>query len=139
MAAAFWVTLNVPVKIDAHDAFEIFQGQFLDRAVADNPGVVDQDVEAAEFVADRFHHRLDLVRIGHVALDDERIFQLRGDGVGVRFVLAGGVGDVIHDALRAALAERLDHLRAEAARAAGHEHHFAGEIERIGHCRRLSS
>ena len=120
-------------EIYAHDAFEFFQRQLLDRAVADDPGVVDQDVEAAEFFADRFHHRLDLFRIGHVALDDQRILQFLGDGFGVRFVLAGGIGDVVHDALRAAFAERLDHLRAETARAAGHEHDFAGEIERIGH------
>ena len=40
---------------------------------------------------------------------------------------------IIHDALRAPPAERLDHFRAEPARAAGDEHDFAGEIEWIGH------
>ena len=78
---------------------------------------------------DRLHHRLDLVRLCHVAIDDERILQLSGDVLGVGFVFPLGIADEIDDALRAAIAERFDHRRAEAARTAGHEHDFASEIK----------
>ena len=133
IAAAFCVTLNVPVKIHAQHAFEFFQRQFLDRAIADDAGVVDQDVEAAETFADLFHHRFGLLRICHIAFDDERLFQFRRNVFRVRFVLPLLIGDVVNDALRAASAERLNHFRAEPARAAGDEHDFAGKIERISH------
>ena len=56
---------------------------------------------------DLFHHRFDLLRIGHVAFDHERIFQFLRDGFGVRFVLSGGIGDVVNDAFRAALPNAL--------------------------------
>ena len=81
------------------------------------------------------HHRLDLLRLRHVALDHQRIIQF------LRHILASdlfcpcGIGHVIDHALRAVFAEGLDHFRAETARAAGDEHDFAGEIERIGHDR----
>jgi hypothetical protein len=43
------------------------------------------------------------------------------------------VCDVVDDAAGAALRKGLDHRRADAAGAAGDEHYFAGEIERIDH------
>ena len=80
-----------------------------------------------------FHHRLDLLRLSHVAINQQRIFQSLGDLFGVSFVLTLWVGKIIDDAFRAPFAESFDHLRADAARAAGHQNDFAGKIE-VGHC-----
>ena len=76
-----------------------------------------------------FHHRFDLLRLGHVAFDHEGILQFVCHVLGVGFVLSFRVGDVIHYARPATFPERLDHLRADSARAARHEHDFAIEIE----------
>jgi hypothetical protein len=43
------------------------------------------------------------------------------------------VGDIIHHALGTASSERLDHLRANSARAARDEHNLSGEIQWIAH------
>ena len=66
-------------EIDANDALEFFQRQFLDRAIANDAGIVHENVEAAEPFGDLFHHRFDLLRIGHVAIDHERILQFLRD------------------------------------------------------------
>jgi len=111
-------------QIHPHDALEFFQRQVLDGAVSNDPGVIDQDVEPAEFFADRFHHCRDVIGLGDIAVDDERIFQSLSDRFRIPLVLTFCVADVIDDALRAAPAERFDHFRPQSARAAGDEDDF---------------
>ena len=76
-----------------------------------------------------FHHRLGLLWLRHVALDEERVLQLFRDIFRTGFVLPLRVSDVIDNARRAAFAERRNQILADAARAAGDEHDFPGEIE----------
>ena len=83
----------------------------------------------AAFILDLFHHRLDLAGLGDVAFDHDWFVQIARYLFGVRFVSSLRVGHIIDDALRATLPKRLDHLRANPARAAGDERNFAGEIE----------
>ena len=59
-------------EIHAHHALEFFRRHFFDRAVVDNPGIVHENIEAASLVADLGHHRFDLARLRHVALDHKR-------------------------------------------------------------------
>ena len=136
IAGGFLRDVESPGEIHPQHALKFFQGQFLDRSIANDPGVVHENVEPAESFGDRRHHRFDLVRLRHVAFDDERILQPARDVLRIGFVLPLGIADEIDDAVRATIAERFDHRRAEAARTAGHENDFASEIKRISHRRR---
>ena len=107
----------------------MFQRHLLDRAVGDDPGVVNQHVQAPAFIRDLFHHCLDLAGLGDVALDHDWFLQIARYVFGVRFVSPRRVGHIINDALRAMFPKRLDHLRANPAGTAGDERNFAGEIE----------
>src|SRR5206468_10544571 len=60
-------------EIHSHDALEFFHRHLLDRAVADDSGIVHENIETAALVADLHHHRFDLLRLCHVALDHERV------------------------------------------------------------------
>ena len=125
-----WLLSGAPAgEIDAHDAFEFVHRHFLNRAIANDAGVVHENVEPAMSILYLFHHRFDLLRLGHVAFDHERILQLLRYALGVGFVSSFRVGDVIHYARGAAFPESLDHFRADPARAARDEHNFAIEIE----------
>ena len=46
------------------------------------------------------------------------------------------IADEIDHGLRAVRVERLNHFRADTARATGDEHDFAAEIKRIGHIKK---
>ena len=122
-----------PDEIDADDALEFVQRHFLDGAIADNPGIVYEDVEPAALILDLFHHRFDLQRLRHVALDHQRLFQFLCYTQSIGFVLSLRVSDIIHHALCAAGAESLNHLRTNSPRAARNQRNFPGEIERIFH------
>ncbi len=80
-----------------------------------------------------FHHRLGLLRLGHVAFDQERVLQFFRHALGISLVLSGRIDHVIHHAFRAAFAKRLDQFLADSTRAAGDEDDFAGEIQWIAH------
>jgi hypothetical protein len=79
------------------------------------------------------HHRFDLLRLRHVALDYQRFIQFLRYSESIGFVLSLRVGEVIHHALSAACAESLNPLRANPARAACDQRNVPGEIERIFH------
>ena len=121
-------------EIHAHDAFEFFERHLLDRAVADDPGIVDQDVEPAD-VAPGFASssprpdRAWLRRTRSPAVPSIPCDRIRASAL----FCPCGIGDVIDHAFRAARAEGFDHFRADAARAAGDEHDFSGEIEWVIH------
>ena len=79
------------------------------------------------------HHRFDLLRLRHVAIDYQRFIQFLRYTESIGFVLSLRVGEVIHHALSAACAESFNHLRANTARTACNQRNFPGEIERILH------
>ena len=122
-----------PDKIHADHALEFVQRHLLNGAIADNPGIVYQDIESAALILYLLHHRFDLLRLRHVALDHQRFIQLLRYTESIGFVLSLRVGDIIDHALRAAGAESSNHLRANPARAACNQRNFPGEIERILH------
>ena len=68
--------VECPGEIHPHHALKFLQGQFLDRAIANDPGVVHENVEAAELLGDFLHHRLDLIGLRHVAFDHERVLSI---------------------------------------------------------------
>ena len=108
--------------------------------------VVDFDVDGVErlVAGDRKAIRL-LVDTDSGGLDVGVLHALPLDGTEQRVHLAVGrihriglilpsrVGDVIDHALRAVCAKSLYHFCANPARAAGDQHNFASEIERISH------
>jgi len=122
----------VTTEIYADDAFEFFQRHFLDRAIANDSGIVHENIETSMSILDLVHHRLDLLRLRYVAIDHQRILQFFGNAFRVGLVLALWVREIIDHASRAAFAEGLDHFGADAAGTASHEDNFAGEID-IGH------
>ena len=80
-----------------------------------------------------FHHRFDLLRLSHVAINHQRILQFLRHTFRIGFVLALRVREIIDHAGRAVFAESFGHLGADAARAAGHEDNFTGKIQCVGH------
>ncbi len=82
---------------------------------------------------DLFHHRLDLLRFRHIAVNHKRVLEFRRDIGRISPVRSNGIADEIDDTLRAAIAERFDHRCAEPARTTCHKDDFASEIERIDH------
>ena len=84
-------------------------------------------------ILDLLHHLLDLRRLCYIAINHQRILQFSGDICRVGFVLTLRVREIIDHAGRAAIVESFDHLRADAARAAGNQRNFASEIEGILH------
>ena len=122
-----------PDEIDADDAFEFLRRHLLNGAIADNAGIVYQDIEPAALILYLLHHHFDLLRLRHVALDYQRFIQFLRYTESIGFVLSLRIGEVIHHALSAACAESLNHLCANTARAACNQRNFPGEIERILH------
>ena len=116
-------------QINTDDVLEIVQGQFPNGAIADDPGIVHQNVEPAALFLYLLHHRLDLLRMCDVTVDYERVDQCIRHFHRLGLVLALRVREIIHRALRSALPKSLDHFRANAARTTGDEHNFAGEIQ----------
>ena len=73
------------------------------RAIADDPGVVHENVEPAMSILYLLHHRFDLLRLRHVALDRQAGLSIPvATLVRISFVLSLRIGDVIDHALRAA-------------------------------------
>src|SRR4029079_2503074 len=122
-----------PDEIDADHPLEFVQTNFFDGAIADNPGIVYEDVEPAALLLDLFHHRFDLQRLRHVALDHQRLFEFLCYSQSIGFVLSLRVSDIIHDALCTPGSESLNHLRTNSPRAASNQGNFPGEIESIFH------
>ena len=71
-----------------HDGVPVVLGHLEQQVVADDAGVVDEDVKAAELGDGAVHRGLDLVGDGHVGADADRGSTFAADGVDGR----GGVG-----------------------------------------------
>ncbi len=106
------------------------------RRLADvDAGVVDEDVDAAEFFGDALHHGGDRRLVGDVGGDGDRLdaarFELGGRGRRLRFIAPD------HRDVGAGFRQPPGHAEANAAIAAGDDSHLAGEIEAFG-CHVLS-
>jgi hypothetical protein len=86
-------------------------------------GVVDQNVDSAEFLLHVSDHGIDRRPIGDI---DPKIEQAPGAFAGLRNL---GVADIDNDDIGVALGEALDNALADAAIAAGDDNRFAGKPE----------
>src|SRR6266576_5272122 len=120
-------------KIHTDHALELIQCYFFDRPIADNSRVIEENVETTTFITNFHHHRLDLLGISDIALNDERIGQGPRDVLRICLILSLRIINVVDDALRSALVKGANHLCPDPARTARNKDHFAGEIEKIGH------
>ena len=107
-----------------------------DGAVAEDGGVVDQEVQPAAPRLHRLHHRADGVGVGdirgeHVGAVGAQRVQLGGQRLGIR-ARRPEVGVVQHDH-RAGGVEGARHLRADALRRAGDESDLVSEVNGDGH------
>jgi hypothetical protein len=72
---------EVALQVDPDHRVPLLLGRVGQHAVAEEPGVVDQDVEATEGVDRRRHQRLGLGPIGHVGPVGHRVAAHGADGV----------------------------------------------------------
>ena len=83
--------VEAPAEVDAHDIVPVLEAHLVERAVAGDPGVVDDDVDGTELRLDRSAAGLRRLVIAHVpppCRDAGRF----GKGAGL-FVIAGIIGD----------------------------------------------
>ena len=74
MGSACWMQWNAPLQVDPRDALSHSSSViFRDRAVAQDAGVVHQDVESSVAVFDPPYDGLHGRGIAHVALDQQPI------------------------------------------------------------------
>lgn len=119
-------------QVDVHLVGELRVGDVLGGGDGAGPGVVDQDVDAAQLLQHRVHHGVDGLGVGDVAADGQsRHAVFGGDlgGHGLDLVLPPGHG---HNA-RALIGQRLGHLHTQSAGAAGDNGHLAGEVKIVLH------
>ena len=126
---------EVALQVDADHGVEVFLGHVEDRRVAQEAGVVDEDVEIAQGVERGLDHRLRVVPIGDVAevrhglaalLADLLHHRARG-----RFVAAAAVAarpEIVDDDARALARERQRLDAAEPVRGARDDRDLAFEI-----------
>jgi hypothetical protein len=119
------------VEVGLEDAVPLGGAHLLDGAVAEDAGVVDEDVEASGRVHDALHEGLDRLVAADVGVEDVDgdvvAAQACGHLLGVAAVDAVGVVEEVDDAGGAGGGEGLDDGRPHAARAAGDENHLVGE------------
>ena len=122
-----FVQLKTPPKLTFITSSQSLGLHVVDQDVLGDPGVVDEDVEAAQLVDGLLDHRLGLLVVGDVARDRgglAALFLDRGHdlfGLG----LAGSVVDADRGALGG---ERLGHGAADAPGAARNERNLAFEL-----------
>jgi len=75
-------------EIDAQHALPLVGAHFLDRAFAHDAGVVHEDVDLAEAVADSLDHRAHLRSVSDIGLNDQRVAKPGGNLLGIGFVAA---------------------------------------------------
>ena len=108
----------------------------VERLVAQDAGVVDDDVDGAERVDRALHDRLAALRCGdRIGVGDgfaARVLDLVDDVLGGPLVAAGavdGAAEIVHHDQRAALGEHQRMLPAEPTTGAGDDRHFSVESE----------
>ena len=84
-------------------------------------GIVDQDVDGAEFLAHRLEHRLDLLLVGDIRLDRDGFDAAPTFNLLNRFLRSVRIRDVIHHHIGARVPERNCHLLTDPRAGAGNE------------------
>ncbi len=117
---------KLPGQVDIDDGFPLRQRHFVERRVALQPGIGDNDVERAKGRAGFLEHLGDLRLARHVGAQRHRAAAHRSDQVGdfMGFVLAG---DVVDDDRRAGLGQRDRHRLADPRIGAGDQRLLPGK------------
>ena len=118
---------NCPVRLTSMTVFQSAQRHVLERRVALQPGIGDDDVERAEGRAGFLEHLGDLRLARHVGAQRHRAAAHRSDQVGdfMGFVLAG---DVVDDNGRAGLGQGDRHRPADPRIGAGDQSLLPGQL-----------
>jgi len=111
--------------VDRPQPVSVFDGHLLQRAADDDAGVVDQDVQPAEFPHGLLDRSGDRGGVGVIGLDDQDPAAVGVDLLGHRLRLAGG-GDVGERHRGPVVGQPLGDGRADAAAAARHQCHLSG-------------
>ena len=112
-------------QVHVDDRVPFVERHLADRSVAKDPGVVDQDIEPAPFVADAIHHRLDGPGVADISNPDNGTATAQGIAFinnPLRFLgdlAAGRVRMVKHHACPSFVKRRC-YCRSDSLRSAGH-------------------
>jgi hypothetical protein len=117
--------------VEVHHLLPAVERHLLGRRDPGAAGVVDENVDAPEFLEGLRLDRLNLLRFRYIGRDRQRLhaelFQLVGGLLAV-FQLARA-----HDDVRPGLGEALRHLQPEPGRAPRHDAHAAVQIHQFPH------
>jgi hypothetical protein len=117
-----------PAEVDAEDAVALGGGVVGERAPAQDPGVVDQHLQATEGGLDLLDHGGDLVGVGHVGGDRHGLATTGGDLLGhLHGALA--VGQVVDGNHGAAAGQHARGGRADPAPAPGDQRDPVAQVE----------
>ncbi|MNY42934.1 hypothetical protein D3C86_1778620 [compost metagenome] len=98
------------LEIDVENPLIALFGNTVDRRHIEDSGIVDKDIDAAEFLIHRLHHRIDLTKVSHIQLYG---LGRRADGGGRR--RRTGEIDVSDDDLGAFIGKSLCETKADTA------------------------
>src|SRR5580698_8480386 len=111
---------------------EALLGDVGESTEAEDPGVVDQNVEPSEGVVDFFEHPRNLRGLGHVSPDRPRLTASVDDRLS-HALRAFPVGGVIHCHARTRGRKRLGNSAADALGSACHNRYFVSKTAHIHH------
>src|SRR5262245_8163294 len=128
---AVFAAMEDAVEIRLNDAAPVVESHLADGPIAQNTGVVDENVQPAASVLDLTHQSFNLARFAHVGAENvnRRAGPLQLLVKRERITLVGAVRVVpeLQNAGGASFREALEDGRADAARTAGDQGHPAGE------------
>ena len=125
--AASWVPKNALFQIHRHDLLELRLGGVQHGGPGLDPCVVDHHVEAAVRRVRRVDHPLQVLDLGDVGLDPDRLLAQPGD-LTLELLLRLLVGDEVDDDVGPLPGEGQDHRLADAGVATGHDCDLAGQL-----------
>ena len=112
-------------QVERQDRIPLGDREFVDRRHELDAGVVDQDVDRAEFLDRPAHHRLDRVLLRQVGAVVAHFHRVIGGQFRAELLDFARVAEAVEDDVGAARGERGGDAEADAARRSGDECRFA--------------
>ncbi len=112
-------------EVDGDDGVPFLGGEVLDRRHVLDAGIVDQDVDPAEFLGGVCHHGLDLSWLGHVCVVVGGLHPELGADVGVQLLDLLGVAEAVEHDVGALFGQRARDPEPDARGRTGDESRFA--------------
>ena len=106
------------IEVGLNDRVPFIERHLLEGAVADDAGIVDEDVEPAARLLDPLHDRFDLRRVANISAHDadgrltRQCSQLGRQGIGILVIDAAGIVPVMQHAGGSGLGEGGQHAGA---------------------------